>query len=95
MVVMGNDQVAPVDLNAWLAQLGRHIAAVARHLGDSSLAAAAEARLLTSKECSGQQWDGPNCWPPLLHCLVEGCAGSGGQGSGQLRLLVFMPQAGS
>ncbi|KAL6760095.1 Six-hairpin glycosidase-like protein [Haematococcus lacustris] len=188
-------QVVPVDLNAWLVQLGRHIAAVARHLGDSSLAAAAEASaaqrwealdrlawspregcwhdlhltdapaevheeerqallatvgqdpltthlchssssgapsqpqpqpqvlryfhlggrvlasnwvplgtggvqpgskqaeqaveglarsgllqaggLLTSKECSGQQWDGPNCWPPLLHCLVEGCAGSG------------------
>ena len=31
-----------------------------------------------SNIASGEQWDYPNCWPPLLCVLAEGCAHGGG-----------------
>lgn len=27
---------------------------------------------------TGQQWDWPNCWPPITAMLIEGCAAAGG-----------------
>eukprot|EP00899_Mesostigma_viride_P002210 jgi/Mesvir1/11990/Mv00298-RA.2 len=33
--------------------------------------------LSTSCWASGQQWDYPNCWPPLQHMVAEGLAGMG------------------
>lgn len=33
--------------------------------------------VLTSDTASGQQWDAPNAWPPLVHMAVEGLAQSG------------------
>lgn len=34
--------------------------------------------IAASAVASGQQWDWPNCWPPLQAMLVEGCADYGG-----------------
>ncbi|KXZ44253.1 hypothetical protein GPECTOR_70g484 [Gonium pectorale] len=36
-----------------------------------------EGGLLTSLYPSGQQWDAPNAWPPLVHMAIEGLAESG------------------
>jgi len=33
----------------------------------------------TSLEESGEQWDGGNSWPPLVHMCAEGCARFGGE----------------
>ena len=34
--------------------------------------------IATSLAHTGHQWDFPNAWAPLVHMLVEGCAGWGG-----------------
>lgn len=36
--------------------------------------------LATSDVDSGEQWDAPNSWPPLVHMLAEGCARCGDPG---------------
>lgn len=40
--------------------------------------------VLTSLVRSGQQWDAPNAWPPLVHMVVEGVEGAGVEGCGEL-----------
>ncbi|GLC63410.1 hypothetical protein PLESTF_000033300 [Pleodorina starrii] len=40
--------------------------------------------LLTSLYRSGQQWDAPNAWPPLVHMAIEGLAESGVPGGAAL-----------
>eukprot|EP00198_Chlamydomonas_reinhardtii_P003789 XP_001693125.1 trehalase-like protein [Chlamydomonas reinhardtii] len=39
--------------------------------------------LLTSLCRSGQQWDAPNSWPPLVHMAVEGLERSGAPGAAE------------
>ncbi|KAG2442316.1 hypothetical protein HXX76_002402 [Chlamydomonas incerta] len=39
--------------------------------------------LLTSLYRSGQQWDAPNSWPPLVHMAVEGLERSGAPGAAE------------
>jgi alpha,alpha-trehalase len=33
--------------------------------------------VLTTTVASGQQWDAPNAWPPLVHVIIEGLQGEG------------------
>lgn len=40
----------------------------------------------TSLYATGQQWDAPNAWPPLVHMVVEGLAASGVEGAPELAL---------
>ena len=44
---------------------------------------------------AGHQWDYPNAWAPLVHMLVEGCAGFGGAEGGALAADVVGARAGA
>lgn len=33
---------------------------------------------------TGQQWDFPNCWPPLQHAVAKGAQASCGEGGARL-----------
>ena len=38
----------------------------------------------TTLRDTGQQWDGPNAWPPLQQMLIEGAAACGAEGGAEL-----------
>lgn len=56
-------------------------AAVAGLRGSGLVAQAGVAVTLTN---TGQQWDWPNCWPPLTCMLLEGCREYGGEAGAQV-----------